>query len=399
MKAVLAFSGGLDTSFCVPYLQEKHGAKVITVTVDVGGASQQELGKAAETAKKLGAKKHYTLDCKQEFFDSFIAMAIKANALFQGKYPLLCPLDRFLIAKKVSEIAIKEGADTVAHGCTGAGSDQVRLDLAFQALVPQLKIIAPIRDAGLLREDEAKYLKSKGFKVSPKTTEFSLTTNMFGKTVYSKSLQDNSWNEIPEDAWQEVVPVEKTPDNPEFIEITFEKGIPTGLNGKEMNGPELCEKVASIAAKHGFGKTEYIGDVVVGIKGRIGIEAPAAFALIKAHKALEQLTLTWEQKKQKQLLEPLWSNAVYSGKYFDQATKDLNAFMDSTQDFVTGTVKLKLFKGNASVVASKSPYQLLSTSTAKYGTKTAFTGAQVKDFIELWGLQQKTASLKHGGIK
>jgi len=386
-KAILAFSGGLDTSVVVKYLQEKYDMDVITVTVDVG---QGDNPKAIATkAKKLGVKKHYNIDAKKEFVTKYIFPSIKTNALYQKKYCLATALARPLIANKVLEIARKEKVTALAHGCSGKGNDQVRFDITMRA-GSNLPIIAPIRDLNLDRTTELQFAKKHGIKIDNIAKKFSIDQNLWGRAIEGGVLE-NAYKEPPDDAfiW---VKTKNLPNKPSYLEIKFEKGIPTSVDGKSKNPVDLIEYLNKKAGAAGIGIVDHIEDRVVGIKSREVYETPAATCLIEAHSDLEKMVHTKHQTKFKSLVDDEWSWLVYSGLWEDPLKRDLDSFVEQTQKNVTGTVKLKLYKGSLRVVGRKSKYSLYSHDIATYGKGSTFDQKLSKGFVELWGLQTTEAN-------
>lgn len=391
-KIVLGYSGGLDTSVALKWLQEKYNAKVITVTVDVGQGKDFSI--IEEKAKKVGAYKHYHIDAKEEFIKNYVFPAIKANALYEGKYPLSTALSRPLIASKLVEVAEKEGAEAIAHGCTGKGNDQVRFEVTIKALAPNLKIIAPIRDWGISRIEEIEYAKKKDIPIPVDVDKpYSIDENLWGRSIECGVLED-PYVEPPENAFEWTKPLEETPNTPEIISIEFEKGIPIKINEEKLNPVELIEKLNFICGKHGIGRIDHIEDRVVGIKSRELYECPAATALIEAHKDLEKLTLTRHELSFKMLVDSQWSFLVYAGLWVDPLREALDAFINETQKKVSGIVKLKLYKGSLQVIGRKSPFSLYNMNLATYSVESTFNQKWSEGFIEIWSLPSKLAALK-----
>lgn len=386
-KAVLAFSGGLDTSVVVKYLQEKHNMDVVTVTVDVGQGDDQK--KIATKAKKLGVVKHYNLDARDEFVKDFIFPSIKANALYQKKYCLATALARPLIAQKVVEIAKKENAKALAHGCTGKGNDQVRFDVTMRS-GSTLPIIAPIRDLNLTRDVELKFAKKHGIQVDTAAKKFSIDQNLWGRAIEGGVLED-SYKEPPEETfiW---VKTKNLPNKPQYLEIKFRGGIPIAVDGKNLKPIELIEYINKKAGSCGVGIVDHIEDRVVGIKSREVYETPAATCLIEAHADLEKMVLTKHELKFKSMVDSEWAWLVYSGLWQDPLKSDLDMFINATQMRVSGTVKLKMFKGSLRVVGRKSDYSLYSHDLATYGSGSIFDQTLAKGFVELWGMQTTEAN-------
>ncbi len=386
-KAVLAFSGGLDTSVVIKYLQEKHNLDVITVTVDVG--QEDNLKKISAKAKSLGVLKHYNIDARQEFVDSFIFPAIRANALYQKKYCLATALARPLIAQKVVEIAKKENASALAHGCTGKGNDQVRFDVTYRS-GSNLPIIAPIRDLNLTRDVELKYAKKHNIPIDTTAKKFSIDQNLWGRAIEGGDMED-AFAEPPDDAfiW---VKTKNLPEKPQYIEIRFENGIPVAVDGKRMRSIELIKYINKKAGENGVGIVDHIEDRVVGIKSREVYETPGAICIIEAHTDLEKMVLTKHELKFKAMVDTEWSWLAYSGLWQDPLRLDLDMFINTTQKRVSGTVKLKMFKGSLRVVGRKSEYSLYSHDLATYGAGSTFDQTLGKGFVELWGLQSTEAN-------
>ena len=386
-KAVLAFSGGLDTSVVVKYLQEKHDMDVVTVTVDVGQGDDQK--KIAAKAKKLGVKKHYNIDAKKEFVNDFIFPSIKANSLYQKKYCLATALARPLIAQKVLQIAKKEKVTALAHGCSGKGNDQVRFDVTLRS-GSNLPIIAPIRDLNLDMKTELIFAKKHGIKIDTVAKKFSIDQNLWGRAIEGGVLED-PYKEPPSSVfiW---VKTKNLPANPSYLEILFEKGIPVAVDGKKLNPISLVEYINKKAGAAGVGIVDHIEDRVVGIKSREVYETPAATCLIEAHSDLEKMVHTKHENKFKSLIDDEWSWLVYSGLWEDPLRSDLDAFIDQTQKRVSGTVKLKMYKGSLRVVGRKSKYSLYSQKVATYGKGSTFDQKLAKGFVELWGLQSTEAN-------
>jgi argininosuccinate synthase len=385
-KIVLAYSGGLDTSVLIKYLQEKLEAQVITVTVDVGQG--EDLKAAEEKAKKLGAIKHFSIDAKDEFAKDYIFPAIKANALYEGKYPISTALSRPLIAKKMVEIAEKEGATMLAHGCTGRGNDQVRFDVTLGSLAPETKIIAPVREWGMTREEEIAYAKTKGIPVSSAAKKYSIDSSVWGRAIECGLLEDAS-KSPPDDAYEWTISPEKAPDKAEIVTIQFEAGVPVAVNGKSMLPLELIEEVNKIAGRNGVGRIDHIEDRLVGIKSREVYECPAATVILEAHKDLEKMVMTRHQVLFKQQVDAEWVFLAYAGLWVDPLKDDLDAFINKSQENVSGEVKLKLYKGSMQVIGRSSPMSLYDKNLANYNIKTSFNQSYSKGFIELWGMQTR----------
>ena len=380
---LLAYSGGLDTSVLVKWIQQKYNADVITLTLDIG--QQDDLKAIEKKAKSLGAKKHYSIDAKEEFVKNHVFPAIKANALYEGKYPVSTALARPLIASKMVEIAEKEGIAAVAHGCTGKGNDQVRFDVTIKSLAPHLKIIAPAREWGLTRDEETKFAKANRIQISLLANPYSIDQNLWGRSIECGVLEDPS-HEPPEEIFEWTVPPEKAPDKPEYVTVEFECGVPCAINGENLDPVTLIETLNKIAGKHGVGRIDHMEDRLVGIKSREVYECPAATVLLEAHKDLEKMVLTRHEVLFKQQIDAQWTFLVYTGLWTDPLREDLEAFTDKTQERVCGEVQVKLYRGGLQVVGRSSPMSLYDLNLATYGIQTTFDQSYSKGFIELWGL-------------
>jgi argininosuccinate synthase len=389
-KIVLAYSGGLDTSVLLKWLQEKYEANVVTVTLDVG--QKEDLNAIEEKAKKLGVLNHYSLDTKQEFVEKYVFPAVKANALYEEKYPVSTALSRPLIAEKLVKIAEKEGADAIAHGCTGKGNDQVRIEVTAKALAPEMSVIAPVREWKMDRNAEIEFAKQHGIPV-PVSVEkpYSVDQNLWGRSIECGILE-NPETEPPEDVFEWTVSPEKAPDKPEYLTLEFENGAPKTANNKTMNPLALIDYVNEVAGRNGVGRIDHVEDRLVGIKSREVYECPAATVIIEAHKDLEKLVLTRHEFSFKHQVDVLWSNLVYTGLWNDPLKEDLDAFVESTQKHVNGKVKLKLYKGGLRVVGRSSPMSLYDADLATYNIKSTFNQSSSAGFIELWGLQTRVAN-------
>ena len=355
MKAVLAYSGGLDTSVCVKILQEKYNCDVITVTIDVG-IPKSDLEVAQKKAEKVGALKHFTIDAKEEFARDYVFKAIKANASYEG-YPLSTALARPLTALKVVEIAKKEGAGALAHGATGKGNDQFRFGAVFKSEAPDMKIIAPIRELNMTREESITYAKENDipWDIDPDKS-YSIDENLWGRSIEGGILEDPTV-EPPEDIF-EWTKIEAS--GPETVELEFKEGVPIALNGKKKGPVELIQEMNVLAGKHGVGRIDMIEDRILGIKARENYECPAAVSIIAAHKNLEHLVLKREDLKFKGAVEPVWSELVYNGQWMDPQRSTLDAFIDATQESVDGTVKLRLDNKCCRVIGMESEKSLYS---------------------------------------
>jgi argininosuccinate synthase len=385
---VLAYSGGLDTSVLVKWLKEKYDADVITVTLDLG--QQEDMEEVAKRSYLLGAKKHITIDAKKEFVSDYVLPGIKANALYEGKYPLSTALGRPLIAKKLVEVAEKEDAFAVAHGCTGKGNDQVRMDVTVRSLNPSLKVIAPVREWNMSRDEEIIYAQKHAIPVKPKSI-YSVDQNLWGRSVESGPLEDPD-TEPPADAFEWTTPPEEAPDTPGYLELEFLGGVPVRANGEDMNPVALIKYVNSLAGSHGVGVIDHIEDRLVGIKSREVYECPAALSIIEAHRDLEKMVLTRHELAFKTSVEQEWAWLVYSGLWLDPLRAALDSFIEETQKRVTGKVRLKFYKGGLRVVGRSSAYSILKQELSTYNRGSTFDQRNSVGFIELWGLQSRVAS-------
>ena len=385
-KAVLAYSGGLDTSVCIRYLQILHKLDVITVTVDCG--QHDDFKEIEKKAKAIGVIKHVYIDARKEFACDYIAPSIKANGLYQGKYPLATALARPLIAAKAVEVAKKEGATTIAHGCTGKGNDQIRFDVTMHALSPNLKIIAPIRDLNLTRDHEIFFAKEQNIPISSEAKKYSIDINLWGRALEGGKIEEADF-EPPEEAFEFI---NFDNDKTGYIEIEFDQGIPIAADGKSMPLTDLIQYISDKAGGHGVGIVDHIEDRVVGIKSREVYEAPAAIAIIEAHKDLEKMVLTKHELAFKQIVDNQWSWLAYSGLWQDPLRADLDRFIDATQNRVSGKVRLKMQKGSLRVVGRRSKYSLYKDNLATYATGSTFDQSLAKGFVELWGLQSVIAN-------
>jgi argininosuccinate synthase len=384
-KVVLAYSGGVDTSVCIPYLKQEWGVKeVITLAADLGQGSDME--PVREKALKSGALESLVINATESFVKDYAFPAIQANALYESRYPLSTALARPLIAKLLVEAAEKYGADAVAHGCTGKGNDQVRFDVSIAALDPNLKVLTPAREWGMSREETIAYGERFGIP-SPvkKSSPYSIDENLLGRAVEAGILED-PWVEAPEDVYTMTTAIAHTPNEPEYVEIGFEKGIPVSINGETPDAIALITQLNEMAGKHGVGRLDMIENRLVGIKSREIYETPAMLLLIDAHRDLESLTLTADVAQYKRGIEQTYTQLVYNGLWYSPLKDALDAFVLSTQERVTGTVRVKLFKGTHSVVGRKSVHSLYTPDLATYGKEDVFDHQAAKGFVYVWGL-------------
>ncbi len=389
-KVVLAYSGGLDTSVAIKWLEDKYGYKVVAVTADVGQGA--EMRTIREKALKVGAIAAYAIDAREEFLREFAFRALKANAVYEGQYPLASALSRPLITKLLVDVAEREGADAIAHGCTGKGNDQVRFDVSAAALAPHLKVIAPVREWPMSREEEMEYAAEHAIPVpTAKRTPYSIDYNLWGRSIECGVLED-PWTEPPEDIFLTTKSVKDCPAEPAYVEIGFERGVPVSLNGKVMGPVELVTELNLIAGTHGVGRVDHIENRLVGIKSREIYESPAATVLLAAHKDLEDLTLPREVGHYKRTMEDKYAEMLYFGLWYSPLRKAMDAFIDATQENVTGVVRVRLDHGHCIVAGRKSPYSLYDFALATYDKGDAYNHAAAVGFIEIWGLPTRIAA-------
>jgi len=388
-KVVLAYSGGLDTSMMVKWLQQEYDMDVITCNLNVG--QDKETKGIEEKAWAMGAINHYSFDAREEFAKEYIFPAIKANALYMGTYPVSSSLSRPLISKKLVEVAEMEDAQAVAHGCTGKGNDQVRFDITIKALNPKLKVIAPVREWKFDRSSQIEWAKEHGVPI-PVTAEspYSIDENLWGRSVEGGILEHPDV-QVPKEVWDWTTPVELAPDEPTYIKIGFKEGVPVSLDNVEYKAHELIKKVRDISGVHGIGRIEHMEDRIVGLKTRETYEVPAAETIINAHVDLEKMVLTRHQKLLKMDMDNKWATAVYQGLWVDPYKEDLDVYINHTQKNVTGSVTMKLFKGQAKPVSRESPFSLYDYNLASFDINTHYDQGDALGFINLWGLPSVTA--------
>ncbi|MGZ3673247.1 MAG: argininosuccinate synthase [Ktedonobacterales bacterium] len=386
-RVVLAYSGGLDTSVAIRWLQETYGLETIALTIDVG--NERDIPAIATRARTIGATKALTIDARRDFLEYFVWPALQAGALYEGAYPLATALARPLIAKLLVDTARREGATAVAHGCTGKGNDQVRFDVSVMALAPDLKIIAPVREWSMTRDAEIAYAQQHSIPVPvTSASPYSVDANLWGRSIECGILED-PWAEPPSDVWQWTDdPAAALP--PTEITLTFEHGIPVALDGEELDSVTLVQRLNAVAGKHGVGRIDHVENRLVGIKSREVYEAPAAITLLTAHRALEGLTLSREQVRLKEQFAGEYARLIYNGLWYTAVHADLMAFVRSSQRFVSGEVRLKLSHGTCAVVGRRSQHSLYQHALATYETGDAFDHRSALGFIALWGLPVKT---------
>jgi argininosuccinate synthase len=386
---VLAYSGGLDTSIAIRWIKEKYDLDVIALTIDVG--NDRDLPAIAERANKIGAVKSLIVDARADFVKYFVWPALQAGAVYEGEYPLATALARPLIARLMVEVAKQEGAVAVAHGCTGKGNDQVRFDVSINTLAPDIKIIAPVREWSMTRDNEIAYAAERGIPIPvTNASPYSTDQNLWGRSIECGILED-PWAEPPADvyAWT-VDPDTAAAKEPSYVEITFQNGVPVALNGEELDGVTIVETLNKQAGEYGIGRIDHIENRLVGIKSREIYEAPAGVVLMAAHKALESLTLSRDQIRFKEIIAGEYARLIYNGQWYSALHQDLAAYVQSTQRFVSGTVRMKLSRGRCAVVGRKSEHSLYSLGLATYETGDQFDHNAALGFIKLWALPLST---------
>ncbi len=391
-RVLLLYSGGLDTSVMLKWIQDEYDAEVVALTVNLGQPGE-DFDVVRGKALALGALDCFVIDAREEFAHDYVLPAIKANALYGGGYPLFTALGRPLIAKLAVDRARESGCDTVAHGCTGKGNDQVRIEATVAALGPELKVIAPVRGWQMGREEEIAYAREHGIPVKGGTEAppYSVDDNLWGRSSEGGPIEDLS--EPPhDDVFELVTPPEEAPDEPETVEIEFERGVPVALNRERLGLVDLLERAGEVGARHGLGIVDHIEDRIVGLKVRDLYEVPAAAIVLTAHKELEKLVCTLQQNRFKGHLDDQWAFLVYSGLWYEPLLGDLNAYMERVNEQVSGTIRMKLYKGNASVVGRYSPAALYDPDLAGFGESGGLFSQQASPgFIELWSLQSRMA--------
>jgi argininosuccinate synthase len=391
-RVVLLYSGGLDTSVMLHWIQERYGAEIVTLTVNLGQPGE-DYSVITNKARDLGAVESVVIDAREEFAEDFVLPAIKANALYGGGYPLFTALGRPLIAKLAVDVAREHGCDTVAHGCTGKGNDQVRIDGTVATLAPDLKVLAPVREWKMGREEEIAYAREHGIPVSGGTeaAPYSIDDNLWGRSSEGKTIEDLD-APPPDDVFQLVTRPEEAPDEPELVRIGFERGRPVSVDGEHMDLVPLLDRLSDLGRRHGVGIVDHIEDRIVGLKVRDLYEVPAAAIVMAAHKDLEKLVSTIHQNNFKSTLETHWAYLTYAGLWHEPLRLDLDAFMESANEMVTGEITMKLFKGMATPVARTSPNALYDKSLASFGESGGeFSQQASPGFIELFTLQSRLA--------
>ncbi|TWT44586.1 Argininosuccinate synthase [Phycisphaerae bacterium RAS1] len=385
-KVALAFSGGLDTTYCAVRLREQ-GCDVHALTVQTGGFDADELAAIEKMAARAGTASYRLIDARRELFDDVLRYLVFANALRGGVYPLCVSAERVVQARCVAEYGRRIGASALCHGSTGAGNDQVRFDVGFRAFAPELEILTPIRSEALSREQETAWLAGRGIEIPPKTTRYSINRGLWGTTIGGAETH-RSDGVLPDEAYVWTAGPQRWPASPEDLTISFDGGVPTALTGRKLDPVALIELLNAQAGRHGVGRGMHVGDTILGIKGRVAFEAPAAQALIAAHRELEKLVLSRQQLFWKQTLGELYGAAVHEARYFDPLMRDVEAFLTSSQRRVSGDVIVRLFAGQAVVLGATSPWSLMDPEIARYGESSAlWNGAEAAGFCKLYGMQ------------
>ena len=391
-KAVLAYSGGLDTSVTIRWLGEQ-GYEVHAVAVDVG--QREDFAAIVARGEQAGAASVRVVDAVSRYAAQYLGPAIKANALYEGKYPMVSGLARPAIVEEVVRVARQVGASVVAHGCTGKGNDQVRFEVGFAVLAPDLQVLAPIRDAGIAREKAMALAAEWGIAVSDVASRYSVDENLWGRTVECGPLED-PWVAPPEDAFERTKPPAERPSEAAEIVITFERGLPIALDGEPTTLPEVIRSLDALGGSYGFGRVDMIENRRVGIKSRELYEVPGALSIIRAHQALEDLTLERDLAHHKPLLEHRWAELVYDGQWFGPLRAAIDAYIDTTQTHVSGDVRLRYEPGSCTVVGRRSEHALYDLSLATYGSEDAFDQADSRGYVTLYGLPLKVWASKQG---
>ncbi|NQS88885.1 argininosuccinate synthase [Patescibacteria group bacterium] len=388
-KIVLAYSGGLDTSVILQWLKEKYKAQIITYTANLGqGISLEDI---KEKAIRTGASKAYIEDLREEFCQNYVLPALRAGALYEGKYPLATALARPLITKGLIHLAEREEAETIAHGCSGKGNDQVRFEVTARALNPEITILAPLREWEFTsREEEIRYAQLHNIPIQIKEeSPYSIDRNLWGVSIECGSLED-PWREPPPDSYQITRSPEEAPSKPIYVEIEFKEGVPVGINGKNCSPIELIEWLNKVGADNGVGRIDLVENRLVGIKSREIYEAPAAVILHQAHRELEAIILDKDTLHFKPIVSDIYSNLVYNGLWYSPLRRALDSFINETQKGVSGVVRMRLFKGNCQVTGRKSPYSLYDKGLATYGEEDVFNQKASEGFVQIWGLSLET---------
>ncbi|MCE9638525.1 MAG: argininosuccinate synthase [Planctomycetes bacterium] len=395
---LVAFSGGLDTSWCVVHLRETTGRDIATVTIDTGGFDAAELARIEARARDLGSVRHVTVDGRAAVFDRFVRFLVAGNCLRGGVYPMCVSAERIVQAEETARVARDTSASAVAHGSTGAGNDQVRFDVAFGVLLPHVEVLAPVRTLRLSRDDEHRFLEEKGFPTKLEAKTYSVNRGLWGTTIGGGGLHDPT-RPVPSDCWQDTADPDTSPADGVTFDVDFAQGVPVALDGAPMDGVSLVLALNKIAGAHGVGRGIHTGDTILGIKGRLAFEAPAAAVLITAHRDLEKLVLTKLQMKWKDQIGSLYGDLVHEGLWFDPVRVDVEQFLISSQRVVTGRVRVRCVRGRVDVVSIDSPAALLGRLGAVYGEGSkAWTGEEARGFCKVYGMPSVLAARRDGEL-
>lgn len=401
---LVAFSGGLDTSWCVAHLRETTGRPVVTATIDTGGFDAAELARIEARARELGAARHFTVDGTPAVFDRFVRFLVAGNCLRGGVYPMCVSAERIVQAEETARIARDVGASAVAHGSTGAGNDQVRFDVALSVLAPGVRVLTPVRELQLSRQQEFDWLTSHGFPAKLEARTYSVNKGLWGTTIGGGGLHDPR-RPVPQDCWQDTADPDAAPAAGAEVSVAFDRGVPVALDGEAMPGPALVRRLTALAAPHGVGRGIHTGDTILGIKGRLAFEAPAAAVLLAAHREIEKLVLTKLQVRWKDQLGAFYGDLVHEALWFDPVRADVEQYLLSSQRAVTGTVRVRLVRGRVEIVSTDSPASLLGRLGATYGEGSrAWTGEEARGFCKVYGVPSVLAArrdrdLEEGGAR
>ncbi|MPZ73176.1 MAG: argininosuccinate synthase [Nitriliruptorales bacterium] len=397
-RLVLAYSGGLDTSVAIQWLAENKGYEVVACAIDIGQAAPGEMDRVRQRGLDCGAVESVVIDAKNEFADDFVGPAIAANALYMGKYPLVSALSRPLITRHLVRVAGDTGATAIGHGCTGKGNDQVRFEVTAMAIAPDLTVEAPIREWGLSRDAAIEWANERGIPIPvKKATPYSIDENLWGRTAECGILED-PWESPPEEVFERSAPLGRAPDDVEELTLTFDRGRPVAVDGRELDLAALVTEVDRRAGAHGVGRIDMLEDRLVGIKSREIYECPGAVTILNAHRDLEDLCLEQELAQEKRGLEGRYAQLIYNGLWFTPLKRALDAFIDTSQVYVDGDVRMALYKGSAWVAGRRSSQGLYEHDLATYDASDQFDHTQSEGFVKLWGLPTKVWARRQGNL-